>query len=186
MGTSNSVKTFTEEDLRHYRKLTVFTKNEILHVYEKFQSLGTKDEPLDKDSKISREVMYNLKELRVNPFRDRIVTVFSSRGDGSLTFEDFLDMMSVFSVKSPREVKAEYAFRIYDFDEDDYIGYEDIKELVNRQTGEETLTAMDLERLIDNIYDESDIDEDGTISYPEFENIVENCPELIHRFRFRL
>ncbi|XP_065935459.1 calcium and integrin-binding protein 1-like [Magallana gigas] len=95
-------------------------------------------------------------------------------------------MMSVFSVKSPREVKAEYAFRIYDTDEDDYIGYEDIKELVNRQTGEETLTAMDLERLIDNIYDESDIDEDGTISYPEFENIVENCPELIHRFRFRL
>lgn len=65
MGTSNSVKTFTEEELRHYRKLTVFTKNEILHVYEKFQSLGTKDEPLDKDSKISREVMHNLKELRV-------------------------------------------------------------------------------------------------------------------------
>lgn len=35
-------------------------------VYKKFQSLGTKDEPLDKDSKISREVMYNLKELRVS------------------------------------------------------------------------------------------------------------------------
>lgn len=29
------------------------------------------------------------------------------------------------------------------------------------------------------MYDESDIDADGTISYPEFENIVENCPELI-------
>lgn len=38
-----------------------------------------------------------------------------------------------------------------DFDDDDYIGYEDIKELVNRQTGEETLSAMDLERLIDNV-----------------------------------
>lgn len=50
---------------------------------------------------------------KVNPFRDRIVTVFSSRGDGSLTFEDFLDMMSVFSGKSPREVKVENAFRIY-------------------------------------------------------------------------
>lgn len=42
-------------------------------------------------------------------------------------------------------------FSLKDFDEDDYIGYEDIKELVNRQTGEETLTAMDLERLIDNV-----------------------------------
>ena len=35
--------------------------------------------------------------LQVNPFRDRICKVFSSSGDGALTFEDFLDMMSVFS-----------------------------------------------------------------------------------------
>ena len=33
----------------------------------------------------------------MNPFRDRICKVFSSSGDGALTFEDFLDMMSVFS-----------------------------------------------------------------------------------------
>lgn len=37
------------------------------------------------------------------------------------------------------------------FDEDDYIGYKYIKELVNRQTGKENLTAMVLERLIDNV-----------------------------------
>lgn len=42
-----------------------------------------------------------------------------------------------------------WVFSQKDFDEDDYIGYEDIKELINRQTGEETLTAMDLERLIE-------------------------------------
>lgn len=52
-------------------------------------------------------------ELRVNPFGDRICKVFSSSNDGDCTFEDFLDMMSVFSEGAPRSVKAEHAFRIF-------------------------------------------------------------------------
>lgn len=52
-------------------------------------------------------------ELRVNPFGDRICKVFSSNNDGDLTFEDFLDMMSVFSSGAPRAVKTEHAFRIF-------------------------------------------------------------------------
>lgn len=52
-------------------------------------------------------------ELRVNPFGDRICKVFSSSNDGDCTFEDFLDMMSVFSESAPKSVKAEHAFRIF-------------------------------------------------------------------------
>lgn len=52
-------------------------------------------------------------ELRVNPFGDRICKVFSSSNDGDCTFEDFLDMMSVFSDACPKAVKAEHAFRIF-------------------------------------------------------------------------
>jgi calcium and integrin-binding protein 1 len=50
--------------------------------------------------------------LQVNPFRDQICKVFSSSGEG-MTFEDFLDMMSVFSDAAPKNVKVEYAFRVY-------------------------------------------------------------------------
>ena len=49
----------------------------------------------------------------MNPFKDRICEVFSSSGDGNMTFEDFLDMMSVFSDNAPKTVKVEFAFRIY-------------------------------------------------------------------------
>lgn len=52
-------------------------------------------------------------ELRVNPFGDQICKVFSSSNDGDCTFDDFLDMMSVFSDAAPRSVKAEHAFRIF-------------------------------------------------------------------------
>ena len=51
--------------------------------------------------------------FQVNPFRDRICRVFSSDDTGAMTFEDFLDMMSVFSDNAPKNVKVEYAFRIY-------------------------------------------------------------------------
>jgi calcium and integrin-binding protein 2 len=41
-----------------------------------------------------------------NPFKRRICEVFSHDGSGNLTFEDFLDMMSVFSEAAPRDIKA--------------------------------------------------------------------------------
>lgn len=48
----------------------------------------------------------------------RMCEVFSIDGSGAMTFEDFLDLMSVFSEGATRDVKASYAFRIYDFDSD--------------------------------------------------------------------
>lgn len=57
--------------------------------------------------------MLQYPELNVNPFGDRICKVFSSSNDGDCTFEDFLDMMSVFSESAPKAVKAEHAFRIF-------------------------------------------------------------------------
>jgi len=46
-----------------------------------------------------------------------------------MTFEDFLDMMSVFSDNAPKSVKVEYAFRIYDFDNDDTLSNSDLTEV---------------------------------------------------------
>ena len=51
--------------------------------------------------------------LKENPFRKRICEVFSEDGLGHLTFDDFLDMFSVFSEAAPRDVKSVYAFKIY-------------------------------------------------------------------------
>lgn len=59
------------------------------------------------------KVMNGISELAVNPFADRICIVFSSSGDGDCTFEDYLDMMSVFSDQAPKTVKSEHAFRIF-------------------------------------------------------------------------
>ena len=48
-----------------------------------------------------------------NPFCERICQVFSEDGSGDMSFDDFLDMFSVFSEAAPRDIKCVYAFRIY-------------------------------------------------------------------------
>lgn len=48
-----------------------------------------------------------------NPFKRRICEVFSEDGSGSMSFDDFLDMFSIFSEAAPRDIKTVYAFRIY-------------------------------------------------------------------------
>lgn len=88
-------------------------------------------------------------ELKVNPFGDRICKVFSSSNDGDCTFEDFLDMMSVFSDGAPKAVKAEHAFRIFDFDGDDMLGETDLRQVVERLIGEQNhLPDSDMKQLI--------------------------------------
>lgn len=52
---------------------------------------------------------------QANPFQHRICHVFSTSedGDDSMSFEDFLDMLSVFSDSATSDIKSHYAFRIF-------------------------------------------------------------------------
>jgi calcium and integrin-binding protein 1 len=81
--------------------------------HQKFKALAPEKVGHNKNAKLPMTKILQYPELRVNPFGDRICRIFSSRHDGDCTFEDFLDMMSVFSDGAPKAVKAEHAFRIF-------------------------------------------------------------------------
>jgi len=183
MGGSHSV--FTEEELDDYQTLTYLSKKEILHVHKRFKQLAPGTVESDKNAKLSFEMIRDMPELQVNPFRDQICKVFSSSGDG-LTFEDFLDMMSVFSDAAPKNVKVEYAFRVYDFDGDDLISDEDLKNTIECLTGANKLSEEQLQQLIDNIMEEADLDDDKTLSFAEFEHVISKAPDFVNSFRIRI
>ena len=67
----------------------------------------------DKDDTLTRDELLTMPELAVNPIRHRIAHVFSSDGTGNMTFDDFLDFLTVFSAKTSIGLKSAYAFRIY-------------------------------------------------------------------------
>uniref|UniRef100_U5EZE3 Putative ca2+-binding kinase n=1 Tax=Corethrella appendiculata TaxID=1370023 RepID=U5EZE3_9DIPT len=178
---------FTEDELQDYEDLTYFTKKEILYAHKKFKALAPEKVSHNKNCKLKLAQVLQYPELKVNPFGDRICKVFSSSNDGDITFEDFLDMMSVFSDCSPKSVKAEHAFRIFDFDNDDMIGKNDLRQVITRLIGyNNTLSDNDVDQLILQILEEADLDDDGALSFAEFEHIIDKSSDFTNSFRIRL
>jgi len=127
--------------------------------------------------------------IKQNPFKERIVQVFSSNENGAMTFEDFLNMMSVFSEAAPNPVKCYYAFKIYDFGDRNMLLQEDIEKLIKILIGAENAAGInksDMKMIVDKIFDEADIDENGEISIDEFDHVVTKSPEFASMFCIRL
>ncbi|ETE65603.1 Calcium and integrin-binding protein 1, partial [Ophiophagus hannah] len=67
------------------------------------------------------------------------------------------------------------------FDDDGTLDKKDLEKLVNSLTGEgedSRLSLLEMEQLIQNILEESDIDKDGTINLSEFQHIISRSPDF--------
>ncbi|KAK6618888.1 hypothetical protein RUM44_003269 [Polyplax serrata] len=170
---------FTEEELQDYQDLTYFSKKEVLYAHQKFKALAPEKVGHNKNAKLPMAKILQFPELKVNPFGDRICQVFSSSQDGDCTFEDFLDMMSVFSDAAPKTVKAEHAFRIFDFDGDDMLGVPDLRKVIDRLTGSQCLSEQEIQMVIQNLLEEADLDDDGALSFAEFEHIINKSSDFV-------
>ncbi|KAM3609410.1 uncharacterized protein V6R79_014346 [Siganus canaliculatus] len=187
----NTSSQLEKDLLSEYQELTFLTKQEILLAHKRFTELLTKDEKGLPNVRISMDRILALPELKSNPFRRRICFVFSTSepNDGSLTFEDFLDLLSAFSDSATLEIKSHYAFRIFDFDDDGTLDRGDLEKLVNCLTGETDETRLsedEMRQLIDNILEESDIDKDQTVNLSEFQHVISRSPDFVSSFKIVL
>ncbi|KAL7750515.1 Calcium and integrin-binding member 3 [Sorochytrium milnesiophthora] len=173
MGANYSI--FSQEEFEWYEENTFFTRKEIVRLFRYFQRLTNGE-----DSLTAEDFAEKVPELCLNPFRARIAHVFSDE-QGVLHFEDFLDCMSVFSEDATRDVKSFYAFQIYDYDGDDYLGEEDIFKML-REIVDDSLSQEEIRTLVEKVMDECDIDGDHRLSFIEFEHVVARCPDFI-KFR---
>lgn len=67
---------------------------------------------------------------------------------------------------------------VSDFDGDDMLGVDDLKEVINRLTGTNRLSGIDMQSLIQNVLEEADLDDDGALSFAEFEHIVDKSSDF--------
>ncbi|CAH1153731.1 unnamed protein product [Phaedon cochleariae] len=190
----NKLVTFTDQQFENYQDCTFFTRKEILRVFKRFREVRPDLVPkqMKKNQAVSVRIpledsIEKLPELHENPFKKRICEVFSRDGKGNLSFEDFLDLLSVFSEQAPRDIKVFYAFRIYDFDGDQHIGQEDLDQavlLLTKHTQE--LTPEDRQQIVEKVIEEGDVDGDGKLSYMEFEHVILRAPEFLSTFHIRI
>ncbi|XP_018567201.1 calcium and integrin-binding protein 1 [Anoplophora glabripennis] len=189
MGSSNSsLSVLTEDILEEYTILTYLSKAEILNLYKIFSALDEKGVLQNLHYRFPCYVVEHIfPQLKFNPLKDRIFNVFSSHKDGKLSFEDMLDLCSVMSDKCPEKVKAAWAFRIYDFDDDDAVGEDDLIEVINRLTG--SAGQIDIEhqkRIIKILLEEMDLASNGSVGQLEFVHAVGKMSEFPHSFCFHV
>merc|ERR1711874_924150 len=137
MGGNNTK--LSKEDEEAYKQLTHFTEKEVQLCYTRFSRLlpaGVLEEVdniNDPQCRVEIKKLLELPELKCNPFNVRLCRVFSGDRD-NMIFEEFLDMMSVLSEYPPSNVKAEWAFRVFDFDGDGKLNKDDIYKTVSALT----------------------------------------------------
>ena len=83
---------------------------------------------------------------------------------------------------APWQLKASYAFRIFDYNSDARICSDDLEELLIAITGD-GLTSEEIKGIIERVMKEVDIDQDGSLSYPEFEHMISRAPDFVNLFR---
>ncbi|XP_066052885.1 calcium and integrin-binding family member 2 isoform X3 [Chamaea fasciata] len=157
---------------------TFFTRKEILRLHGRYHEMAPNVVPMDytkdPDVKLPMQLIINMPELKENPFKERIVESFSEDGEGSLSFNDFVDMFSVLSEMAPRELKAIYAFKIYD-----------LEKTLNKLTREE-LTAEEITLVCEKVIEEADMDGDGKLGFADFENMISKAPDFLSTFHIRI
>ncbi|XP_054983489.1 calcium and integrin-binding family member 3 [Sorex araneus] len=158
-------------------------------LFYRYQDLAPQLVPLDytscPDVKVPFELIISMPELKDNPFRQRIAQVFSEAGDGHMSLDNFLDMFSVMSEMAPRDLKAHYAFRIYDFNDDGYICAWDLEQTVGRLTRGE-LSPEEVSLVCEKVLDEADSDHDGRLSLEDFQNMILRAPDFLSTFHIRI
>ncbi|XP_003741862.1 calcium and integrin-binding family member 3 [Galendromus occidentalis] len=186
----NKVPRLSDEQLEDLQDCTFFTRKEILTIQHKFVELDpqnlprvmTNDEGRTAECPVDR--IEKMPEFKENPFRRRIAEVFSESGSGNMCFEDFLDMLSVFSEAAPKHIKMHYAFKIYDYDSDGKLGPKDI-ELATVALTKGELSMEDVKVVVEKVLDEGDIDSDGHLSLKEFEHVLSRAPDFVNSFHVR-
>ncbi|XP_035904466.1 calcium and integrin-binding family member 2-like [Anopheles stephensi] len=184
MGAKTSI--ITSEQLAEYAELTYLSKSEIIFILQKFLLLdGGHQFSLTKRFP-EQDVVNLFPQLKHNPFRDRLLHVFSSEHDDRFSFEDMLDLFSVLSEKCPLAVKATWAFQMYDFDNDNLITKEDILELCDRITKHDRLGHDEKMSIAELLLKEIDLQNNGNIGEFEFIHAMSKMPEFRQTFSCRV
>ena len=93
------------------------------------------------------------------------------------------------------QVKAEWAFQVYDYDGDNMIGRGDIAQVVAaltltveglNQEAEEGLDKESVKGVVENVLAEADFNNTGFISLTEFKQIATRSPGFADNFRIKL
>jgi len=156
-------------DAAKVASLSLFSDREIKHLWKLFNQIDA-----DATGSISSDEMLQLPQLKYNPLGKRvIVATFQTKEHKSadtLSFNDFVEVLSVFAPAASDQEKLKLAFKVFDFDGDRFLGRSDLEQLITALLPPAT-TDEDKKlhtHILDEVFREADQDQDEKLSYDEF------------------
>jgi calcium and integrin-binding protein 1 len=167
--------------LDELERASFLTRGEIEDLFVRFEAMGG-----SLDAGVAEAEVWKLPELAHNPFQRRITDVFGVLRDGGVVmeFSGFVEMMSAFSPRASADVKAYWAFKLYDFNGDGFLDREDIYKVVTTMAGE-TLSEEQLALIARRVLDEADLDGNNKLSRTEFMRAMDRVPDFASYVRAR-
>ncbi|ESO02222.1 hypothetical protein HELRODRAFT_126208, partial [Helobdella robusta] len=139
--------------------------DELKKLAERFTKLDQ-----NRDGVISRDEIMAVPGLETNPLTDRLIELFDSDQNGTIDFNEFINGMSKISMKGDATTKLQFAFSIYDTNNDGYITngelYYRLKSLIGKNVDDEML-----QQIVDKTIVYNDKDNDGKINIKEFTDV---------------
>jgi len=130
-------------------------------------------------------------ELKNNPFRFRLCQMFSSEPRnsptfGDLSFDEYVDLYHAMSPRASLETKMQTAFRLYDYDGNNYLTEEDIAQClrdISTTPKKQLLTETEIKEVVERVMRDCDIDGNNRLSYTEFSKVLRRIPDFPVKFR---
>lgn len=148
----------TKEELAESSTITVFNKEEIKALYDRFTYLDRTDRGI-----LTFTELKMLPEFDSNPLSPLILGYIESTYEG-MDFASFLDFLSTFSVKTNRRMRIEYVFKILDIDRKGRIECETLEKLQEMMGGTDPEAAQRTLELYDS-------DKKGYLSFQDVERM---------------
>jgi len=108
------------------------------------------------------------------------------RSDYWITFDNFVSMMNTFSPRASIQVKAYYAFQLYDYDGDKFINTDDIVKTLEDSIGRHRMSYEKMHQVATGVLAEADLDGNKKLSRTEFNRIIKRMPDFTSKFQFSI
>ena len=129
MGNQQAVRVFTEKDVQILIKTSGKTDAEIRQWYEDFQR---ETENVNRMNKRQFRTYYSKlkKKNNLDEITDHIFRAFDTDHSGTIDFQEFL-LAYIASSDGPADQKFQYAFEVYDINDDQLIDKKEAKKIFN-------------------------------------------------------
>lgn len=165
MGANTSA--LLSEEIDEISREENLSQAQVKRLYNRFQKLDRKQ-----SGTLDADTLMMIPELAMNPLHPRLIAIFQNNN-----FRQFVANVSAFNGLADPATKADFAFRIYDVDDDGYISSEDLRKILCMLVGD-NIPEDTLNTVIEKVMRDADTDGDGRISRNDFTDALVDLPAV--------